>query len=213
MGKFKISPFLLLFSLIFLISCDTETKKNNDETLSNQNKKELNWEDFNASFEALKLPAFFPPDEGIAIPHKLIATELIAKFFSKKPFEWAMGLERDVPNLSEHSDSATKFSAIGKIIIKDSNIVYVILKQKEGAKDFYYYLITTSAKGEYISGICVSFQEGDNENSLGRTASINTDLSIEISQSEYSKGKRSKPQTAFFEIGHNGKIAAIKRQQ
>ena len=213
MGNFRIIFGIFTFMGLLLFSCNTSQEKKIDETTQNEQKEALTWVVFDAGFDEMRLPIFFPPDEGIQVPYKSISSKLIATLFSKKPFEWAMGLERDVPNLSEHSDSATKFSAIGKTYTKDSNVVYAILKKKDGINDFYYYLITTTKTGEYISGMCLSFLEGDNENSLGRTASINTDLSIEIAQSEYSKGKRSTPQTAFFEIDHKGKINAIKRQQ
>lgn len=156
--------------------------------------------EFESHFSPVQLPLFLPPQDNSG-PAKEIDPKLIEAFLKDKSTVFAFGPERDVPEIAENP-AAGKYYAEG--MLPDTKNYSGFIVRKKGTGD-YYYLVTFNLKGEYLSGICLAFQESDQSGKTERSASLNDDYSLQIRQTDGSS------HSAFFEITPDGMINPIKK--
>ena len=199
----KLIRLLLAISpLIFLFSCNSSSEKG-------KGKSDVVVKDTSAlgklldHFDSVKLPVLIPDD--LKANSKELDGKTIEAMTGGKTFLNAF-LVKDVPDLAKNA-SVSKYYAAGFFASKKNPYYGLIIRKKDQGE--YYFFCTVNKKGEFISGICIAFKEGDDVNILTRYASIEEN-SILVSQSDVSGPKDPTSKNSFFEIGPDGTILAIK---
>jgi len=186
--------------MLLLTACSSSTP---DAKKVSPEEKKSDYQDFSKAFGKVKLPYILPDmDEGSAVE---LDKKYIKLFFDNATFKPVYDEDKDV-ELAENMESA-KYYAAGMLKGDkyDGLIIY-----KEDDND-YYYLCTFTKDGKFKDGMCISFEEGPDDDQTTRTASINEDMSIEIRQGNNIKGKQdNNAETHFFEISPDGEIQALK---
>lgn len=192
----------LIGLLVLLTACNSPEVKQDNSGSSLDSKAAF--EQFSKNFKVVSLP-FLVPNPDTSGKKGEINRELIEALFNQKSFKPAFD-EKDVPDLAENIQSANFFyEAMWQT---DGYQAFVIHKEDE---DSYWYLATFDKEGQFIDGMCVAFQIGDDETGKAtRSGQIGDDQSVMIRQSEGGEKDDSQAQARFYEIATDGRIVPLK---